>query len=137
MIGVSSLTASSFSRNANGVVIDSRTNLEWQDDYSDNGNNITETTWQSAIDYCENLNLDGKSDWRLPNLNEITSLVDDSRFNPAIDSSLQNTNSNYYWSSSTNANVNGHAWLVNFHYGYHYDNSKDANNYVRCVRAGQ
>ena len=60
LIGVSSLMAGNFTRNIGGVVTDSRTNLEWQDDYSDNGNSIKRATWQSAIDYCENLNLDGK-----------------------------------------------------------------------------
>jgi hypothetical protein len=138
MIGVSSLIASSFSRNANGVVTDSRTHLEWQDDYSDNSNNIKQTIWQSAIDYCENLNLDGKSDWRLPNLNELTSLVDDTRFNPSINSSFQNTYSNGYWSSTSSLGNNGTAWIVYFNYGSQGDSTtKDNNRYVRCVRAGQ
>jgi hypothetical protein len=137
MIGVSSLMASSFSRNANGMVTDSRTNLEWQDDYSDNSNDIKNTTWQSAIDYCENLNLDGKSDWRLPNLNELTSLVDDTRFDPSINSSFQNTNSYNYWSSSSYSGNNGNAWIVNFNDGFQNNNGKVNNGYVRCVRAGQ
>jgi hypothetical protein len=137
MIGVGSLMAGSFSRNANGVVTDSRTNLEWQDDYSDNSNSIKETIWQNAIDYCENLNLDGKSDWRLPNTNELVSLVDDKKNNPSIDATFQNTNSYYYWSSTTNVNFNNDAWSVSFDYGSQYLNSKDSSHYVRCVRAGQ
>jgi len=135
MIGVGSLMAGSFSRNVNGVVTDSRTNLEWQDDYSDNGNSIKRATWQNAIDYCENLNLDGKSDWRLPNTNELVSLVDDKKYNPSIDAIFQNTYSTYshrYWSSTTIVNYSNNAWIVSFYDGYQGDG-----NYVRCVRAGQ
>ena len=144
IIGVSSLMAivvGDFTRSANGVVTDSRTNLEWQDDYSDNGGSIKNTTWRNAIDYCVNLNLDGNSDWRLPNLNELTSLVDDKKYNPSIDAIFQNTSytySNYYWSSTTNANNNDDAWIVAFDYGNQYNNgTKNYSQYVRCVRAGQ
>ena len=133
MIGISSLMAV----NPNGVVNDNKTNLEWQDDYSDNNNSIKNTTWQSAIDYCENLNLDGKSDWRLPNLNELTSLLDYTRYNPSIDSIFQNTDSDFYWSSTSNVLNNDNAWLVNFDYGYQTGSHKDYSYYVRCVRAGQ
>jgi len=137
MIGVSSLMAGSFTRNVGGVVTDSRTNLEWQDDYSDNSNSLKQTTWQNAIDYCENLNLDGKSDWRLPNTNELVSLVDDKKYNPSIDAIFQNTDSNYYWSSTTPVNGNSYAWLVSFGYGTQFSFNKDDSDYVRCVRAGQ
>ena len=137
MIGVGSLMAGSFSRNANGVVTDSRTNLEWQDDYSDNSNSLKQTTWQNAIDYCENLNLDGKSDWRLPNTNELVSLVDDKKYNPSIDAIFQNTNSNYYWSSTTRVGNYNNAWIVSFGYGLQGYHNKGNSLYVRCVRAGQ
>ena len=137
MIGISSLMASNFSRNANGVVTDSRTNLEWQDDYSDNTNSIKATTWKSAIEYCENLNLDSNNDWRLPNLNELTSLVYNRAYNPAIDDLFQKTNADYYWSSTTNVNNNISAWVVSFNNGRHNNYDKSLNNSVRCVRAGQ
>jgi len=137
IIGISSLMAGSFTRNVGGVVTDSRTNLEWQDDYSDNSKSIKEATWQSAIDYCENLNLDGKSDWRLPNINEQVSLVDDKKYIPSIDAIFQNTSSSYYWSSTTSVRYDNSAWFVSFDYGYQENIRKTGSNYVRCVRAGQ
>ena len=137
LIGFSSFVdASDFSR-ANGVVNDARTNLEWQDDYSDNNNAIKNDTWQGAIDYCENLSLDGKSDWRLPNLNELTSLVDDTKDNPSIDVIFQKTNSNTYWSSTSYSNGTEVACVVYFYSGSHGSVAKSHNVYVRCVRAGQ
>jgi predicted phosphohydrolase len=128
--------AGGFSR-SNGVVSDNATNLEWQDDYSDNGGTIKESSWSNAISYCETLTLDGKNDWRLPNLNELTSLVDYTKFNPSIDVIFQNTNSSYYWSSTSRSNVNGDAWVVYFNNGNQTYYNKDSSYYVRCVRAGQ
>ena len=96
------------------IVTDSATGLEWQDDAVG-----TDITWQDAIARCEALTLDAKSDWRLPNLNELTSIVDDTKSDPAIDTIVfDNTISNYYWSSTTNAGTTNVAWVVYFHYGY-------------------
>jgi len=132
-IGISSLMGGDFTR-ANDVVTDSRSTLEWQDN---NETNSTTKTWIDAINYCENLTLSGKIDWRLPNLNELTSLVDDRRYNPAIDALFQNTSSSLYWSSTNSVRFNNFAWIVNFDYGRQNGYNKDTSHYVRCVRAGQ
>jgi hypothetical protein len=128
--------AGGFSR-SNGVVSDNATNLEWQDDYSDNGGTIKQSSWSDAISYCETLSLDSKNDWRLPNLNELTSLVDYTKFNPSIDVIFQNTYSNYYWSSTSLSGSNGNAWIVYFYSGLQSYGHKNSSTYVRCVRAGQ
>ena len=62
------------------TVTDQRTGLEWQK--QDDG--ITRT-WQAALDYCNGLSLAGHTDWRLPNIKELESITDDSRYIPAID----------------------------------------------------
>jgi len=137
MIGLSSLSmaqeAPRFTK-ANGVVTDSKTTLEWQDDYSDNENNIKSANWTDAIDYCESLSLNGQSDWRLPNKKELLSIVDYGTFNPAISSVFKMTTSGNYWSSTTHAS---YTWGVYFDSGYTYGGAKSANSNVRCVRAGQ
>jgi len=132
MIGLSRLLSADFSRDTNGIVIDNTTGLEWQDDAIG-----AKVTWQNSIDICDELILGGHEDWRLPNLNELTSLVDDTQYNPSIDSVLKNTASNYYWSSSTPANNSYTAWIVNFKSGYQRYYNKNSNYFVRCVRAGQ
>jgi len=126
-----------FSRDSSGVVADSATGLAWQDDYSDNGEDIKSATWQDALIYCEELTLGGISDWRLPNIRELKSIVDDSISVPAISSVFQNFTSNRYWSSTTRASDSSDAWYVLFDDGH--DGWVDkANGYrVLCVRGGQ
>ena len=132
MIGLSMLHAELTRDATTGIVTDSTTGLMWQD------NEVgTLINWQGAIDRCEALTLGTHSDWRLPNINELTSLVDDTRYDPAISSEFQNTISNGYWSSTTNAYDTDYAWRLSFYFGYQYDYFKTVNNYVRCVRAGQ
>ena len=138
LIGLSSLVDAGSLNSSNGVVSDNSTNLEWQDDYSDNNNTIKQTTWQNAIDYCESLTLNAQNDWRLPNKNELLSIVDYSKSNPSIAEQFTNTSNDYYWSSTTPQSFHNHAWVVYFGYGYTTRNAnKYDSNYVRCVRAGQ
>ena len=140
MIGLSSLSmaqeAPRFTK-ANGIVTDSKTTLEWQDDYSDNGDSIKFAKWTDAIDYCEGLTLNGQSDWRLPNKKELLSIVDYGTYSPAISSVFEKTTSDYYWSSTTSADYPRYVWFVNFGNGSTLDGHKSANAPVRCVRAGQ
>jgi len=135
-IGFSMVLLADLGRNAAGVVTDSTTGLQWQDDYSDNGGNIKSATWQDAIDYCEALTLDGGR-WRLPNIRELNSIADLSRVNPAIDPVFQHTATGYYWSSSTDEGLHDDAWYVNFYNGYRYAYLKVHSDYVRCVRPGE
>ena len=140
MIGLSSLSmaqeAPRFTK-ANGVITDSKTTLEWQDDYSDNGGDIKSATWRDAIDYCEALILNGKDDWRLPNKKELLSIVDYSTYSPAISSIFAKTTSYYYWSSTTYASDTSGAWSVYFYGGGTVYSHKSDSDVVRCVRAGQ
>jgi len=133
MIGLSTSLLADFSR-SNGVVTDSKTGLQWQDDYSDNGGDIKYAKWTDAIAYCEDLTLGGHSDWRLPNKKELLSIVDYGKYNPSIDTVFTHTASNYYWSSTTRAYYTDLAWIVYFHFGSTYYYPKSDDRYVRCVR---
>ena len=118
-----------FTKNAN-IVTDNITGLQWQDDA------LVTATWLSAIQSCENLSLDGFNDWRLPNIKELSTLVDDNRSLPAIDTTFQNTSSNNYWSSTTSLGDTSRARLVSFDSGFHTPSIKSTSFNVRCVRAG-
>ncbi|MGK5093335.1 DUF1566 domain-containing protein [Deltaproteobacteria bacterium TL4] len=94
-------------------------------------------TWESALSYCEGLTLDGLSDWRLPSVKELQSLVDYSRYNPSINTTYFPKASSLYWSSSTEVQDTILAWSVSFFDGqvdvYYKLHSKNS---VRCVRGG-
>ena len=130
MIGVSVLNADFIK--SGDTVMNTISKLEWQD------NEIGSTTdWESAIERCEILVLSGYSDWRLPNINELKSIVDRSKYNPAIVDSFQNTDSSSYWSSTSDEGNSDYAWLVYFYDGGVGNYGKSSNLYVRCVRGGQ
>ena len=121
----------SFSKSGD-IVTDSITKLQWQD------NAVGDTMeWQEAITHCEGLSLSGYSDWRLPNINELRSIVDRDKYNPAIVSGFDNFSSSYYWSSTTYKDGSNYAWIVGFNDGYVGNGTKDYVKYVRCVRAGE
>jgi hypothetical protein len=140
-----SLWGAPYTDNGNGTVTDSATGLIWQK--CSNGQNATSCSgststltlsWSSAITYCEGLTLGSRSDWRLPNINELGSIIDYTKSSViTIDSTaFPNTQSYFYWSSSTYAQNTNYAWLVDFNYGNLSVNSKTDRNiygYVRCV----
>jgi|GEM_PF-751225 len=56
------------------TILDKKTHLMWAS--KDNGSNIE---WKNAKSYCENYKGGGYSDWRMPTLNELAGLYDESR----------------------------------------------------------
>ena len=113
-------------------VLDSKTGLEWQDDA------VGDTMdWVEAIKYCESLELDSNKDWRLPNINELKTIIDRSKYNPAIISAFEHTSSNGYWSSTTYEGNRELVWGVRFDGGFVGYDGKDNDYYTRCVRDGQ
>lgn len=114
------------------TVIDKNTNLEWQDNADTK--NITRN-WIDAKNYCENLVIEGKNDWRLPNIKELQSIIDIKRFRPAIKDNFKNVKPAIYWSSSVVVdNSNRFAWCVFISDGGTNDHKKSSSAYVRCVR---
>jgi hypothetical protein len=73
--------------------------------------------------------------WRLPNVKELSSVVDRSFTNPAIDpTAFPNTPSGLFWTSSPYVGGSDNAWFVNFVNGAGKYNSREYGNYVRLVR---
>ena len=129
-----------FSRDdAKNVVTDSVYKLMWQD-----GEEIFKGDYDEAVKYCENLNFAGFDDWRLPTVNELLSITDDTRFKPAINKAFKNvayeTNDKgeksygWYWSSTRSADGSSNAWIVLFGNGSGSWDDVSNRNFVRCVR---
>ncbi|EJF06035.1 Protein of unknown function (DUF1566), partial [Thiovulum sp. ES] len=83
--------------------------------------------WNSAVSYCENLELVGFSDWRLPNKNELET----ARNNRNSFKNLRSKTS-WYWSISNNNN--SRFWIGSFNFGDgSWDNQAD-DSFAVCVR---
>lgn len=141
----SSLSAISYTDNGNGTVSDNVSNLVWTKCSMDNSATGTllpyatncsgaagARTWSEALQDCVNLTLAGKS-WRLPNANELQSLVKRGS-PPSIDTTyFPATQSNAYWSATTDMGTLANAWYTNFIPGIEGTFPKGTSQYVRCV----
>lgn len=144
------LPATRFTDNGNATVTDNYTGLQWQKIQSSGT-----YTWEAALAYVTAMNASGgfagRTDWRLPNIRELFSLVDVSLTNPCLNtayftnaaaiSSLSNTiptNPGVLWSSTTMINNSSLAWdLHDLYYGIiSYSDKTSASEYVLCVRGG-
>ncbi len=101
---------------ASNCVTDHLTGLMWL-----KNPDSTVRDWTTAIAYCEALDGNdgrgGYTDWRLPNVNELLSLVDYGQSsNPVIPSGSPfiNVKSYYYWTSTVRAASTDAAWNVHF-----------------------
>ena len=113
------------------VIKDTRTGLLWSKDIA---NRIS---WQRAKDYCAKLTTWWKTNWRLPDITELNSIVNDSCHAPATYLEFFNTanwgNWDNYWSSTTLASNTGKAWVLYFASGDTDWYSKTDSAYVLCV----
>jgi hypothetical protein len=114
-----------------GTVYDAKTRLTWQRDGVVGG----QRNWLEAGAYCASLDLAGRG-WRVPSLDEIKSIVDDDKLNPAIDHEVfPDTPANGYWTSTPYRYPISDAWFVDFRDGSgSVFRSVDAQLRVRCVR---
>ena len=64
------------------TIFDETTNLMWQRE------SASGKTWEEALSYCENSTYAGYTDWRLPNKNEMATLIDYSKAGGSVVSSF-------------------------------------------------
>ncbi|BCK06708.1 DUF1566 domain-containing protein [Vibrio cholerae] len=156
--------------NGNGTITDITTNLTWM--RCSLGQQWTGTTcagvaggtkWDDALKTAMTFSYAGHSDWRVPTVDELDTLVycskgrkpsvrpngdevlatngqclGDNYQRPTINiRAFPNTPEAWYWSSSPNTYDSSYAWFVYFGYGYVDRNYKYYGNYVRLVRGGQ
>lgn len=124
-----------FTDNGDDTVTDNNTKLMW----SKNANLSGTMDWQEAGSYCAGLTHADHSDWRLPSLSELKSLIDKNQYDPALPpgNPFMNVQSFYYWSRTTWEPRPDFAWVVHMaggHVEYGYV-SVGTKNYYYCVWA--
>ena len=117
-----------------GTFYDVDTKLMWQDNSDAKS---VKKDWSGVQEYCKSLTIGEYSDWRLPEYNELLSIVDYNKANPVIKKGFKNVASSRYWSSSESVSYSSKAWYVNFSSGNTYSSYKSSKSYVRCVRGRQ
>jgi hypothetical protein len=151
--------ARSYTDNGDGTITDNRTGLMWEklsDDGSIHDWNDVPPSRSAAFGKVAALNsasFAGYTDWRLPNINELLSLVNYGHTYPAIDpvfnagcapgcsvTTCSCTNANFgvsgfhgYWSSTTYYGYPKVSWVVHFYDGD--TGGSFVNVHVRAVRA--
>ena len=115
---------------ADDTVVESRTGLIWD------RRPTTRENWQQSLARCEGSNHDGKTDWRLPSLNELLTLVDyGSAASVRTDPVFGNVVADAYWTNTTtNLGSNREAFIVLFSNATYDFTNKTNNQRSICVR---
>jgi len=137
---------SRYTNHGDGTVSDNVTGLMWKkcsegQSYNDGTctGSVTYHTWSEPLNLAEGATYAGHGDWRLPDVKELASLVEERCYDPAINDTLfPTTSSDWFWSSSPFAGDSDFAWIVYFFNGdVSYYSSRGYEYAVRLVRGGQ
>jgi len=142
--------------NGDGTISDLNTHLMWEKKSADGSihdwSNVY--TWEDAFrTFIAGLNaaggFAGHTDWRLPNVKELQSIINYQNVAPAVSAPFTTncapgctvetcscTQSFFYWSSSSIQVSPGGVWLVDFALGTVGNFDETDRNYARAVRGG-
>ena len=115
------------------AVLDKETGLVWEQAPS-----TTEQQWFNAVLLCYNKNVGGRKGWRLPTIEELTSLVDPTQSDPSLPARhpFTGVQSAFYWSITADFDFITNAWVLNFLDGNVNTAPRSQLRFVWCVRGG-
>ena len=119
------------------AVLDKETGLVWE-----RSSFISTNTWEDAKTVCINRAVGGRTGWRLPEVHELTSLIQPSGFTgggPTLPPGhpFLNVQVHDYWTATTYATDTTHAWYVGFATGFVGNTAPKGNlGHYWCVRGG-
>lgn len=132
---------------AEGTAIDTQTGLIWlrctlgqrwnstNQQCELNSQQARTYSWGEALTAADNLTEAGFNDWRLPNKNELASIIEHACTGPAINEEVfPSTALGGFWSSTPGRRDPGLAWHVNFATGTLINREMSAAFSVRVVR---
>ncbi len=134
----------SFTVNTDGTVTHNTTGLMWArcasgqtwDESNQSCTGIAnQVTWVAALTLANTTTFAGYTDWRLPNIKELSSIVERMCVEPSINLSLfPNTPSENFWTSTTLTNEPTRAWSFAFYNGKNNSKDKSVDLFLRFVR---
>lgn len=116
------------------VFVDKSTSLIWQDHQD---NEELSITYPQSQEYCSNLVIGKYSDFRIPSLVELQSIVDYKRHNPAIKKGFDYVSNEYYWTTTPFADDNKIVWLIHFKKGERTVKDMHYDRHIRCVQSSK
>ena len=97
------------------AVYDHTTDLVWSAGPLGSGKEFNHADAMSA---CADLDLLGSKGWRAPTIQELLSIVDYTRCDPAVDSDVFKGPYSWTWSSTVASSPSGCAWCVLLYFGF-------------------
>jgi len=117
---------------ANSSKQDDKTGLIWQDNKEVGDSNLN---YDEAKAYCQDLKVDGFTDWRLPTLREIYTIIDLTQNRPALKNGFEIRDDGRYWTATPFVkDPKKEAWYISMSYGEAEPYNKSRVYHVRCVR---
>jgi len=112
------------------VVVDKKRNLLWQD------TEAVALDFKDALEYCASLELEGYSEWELPDIKTLRTLVAYDRYSPAISDVFEHTQNASYYSSSKDKRDPKKNYVedIEFNNGIDGHIGVEQKQYVRCVQ---
>jgi hypothetical protein len=143
-----STPSADFTDHGNGTVTHNKTGLMWKQCVEGlsgaacASGAATEKTWSNALAAAESASFAGFTDWRLPNLKELHSIVETCGYKPAINQNMfpampAPAYGSVFWSASTDASSPANAWVFVFGNGGGVGTTKASLIFSRLVRGGQ
>lgn len=129
-----------------GIVTDTSTGLmwsmcnlgeSWNESLKTCSGSASDAQWQNSLQQASQTEIAGFSDWRLPNLKELMSIIERQCAAPAANLDLFPTmKAEDYWTSTPvfNQNSANYVWAVQFDEGSNFENKKSSTALTRLVR---
>jgi len=145
-----------YTDNGDGTITDDVTGLTWEKKSDDGSVHDKDTLYNWTNAYAVHLaalngggGFAGHTDWRLPNVKELQTIVHYENVNPSVATAFNAgcvascsvltcscTSSSFYWTSTTSSSFPTYAWYVNFASGSVLNDAKTTGRFVRAVRGG-
>ncbi len=129
--GAHIINSMSYTYNGDGTVTDNVTGLMWQQSYYE-----YVMSEDGAARYCTSLSLGGHSDWRLPTVLDLLTIVDYSGVSPATNATFfpYTETTEPYWAINVYESDESFSWAVGFDAGEASNHDSMVELYARCVR---